>query len=64
MEPSETLNPIAVSIPRAAKLVGVSERHLRTLISEGTVPSFRLGNRHLVSVAALEALAAKVGDRA
>jgi excisionase family DNA binding protein len=32
----------------AAVALGVSERHLRTLIARGAVPAFRLGHRVLI----------------
>lgn len=44
------------SIPEAAQAVGVSERHLRTLIDDGTIPSLTLGRRVVIPRRALEEL--------
>ena len=41
-------NKLAVSVVEAADRLGVSERHMRTLISRGWVPSVKLGRRVLV----------------
>lgn len=45
-----------LSIREAADAVGVSERHLRTLIDDGTIPSLTLGRRVVVPRRALEEL--------
>jgi hypothetical protein len=42
---------LALSIPEAAKAVGVSERLMRTLLPE--VPHLRLGNRVVIPVSLL-----------
>lgn len=49
----EPLEPLAVSTHKAAHLLGVSERHLRTMISAGEVRTIRLGARVLVPVGEL-----------
>ena len=42
-----------LTTPEAAELLRVSERMMRDLIKDGTVPSVRLGRRVLIPVPAL-----------
>lgn len=44
------LEPLAVSAAEAARLLGVSRPTLYTLLNREDFPSFRVGNRVLVSV--------------
>ena len=48
------LEPLAVSAPEAARLLGVSKPTIYQYIHRGDFPSFKLGNRTLVSVAGLQ----------
>lgn len=49
-EPSTTLQPMAVNITEAARLIGVSPRSAWTLADEGKLRTFKVGTRRLVSV--------------
>lgn len=48
------LEPLAVSAGEAAKLLNVSRPTLYTLLNREDFPSFRIGNRVLVSVSGLK----------
>lgn len=48
------LEPLAVSTAEAARLMGVSRPTLYTLLNRDDFPSFRVGNRILVSVSGLK----------
>jgi excisionase family DNA binding protein len=56
-------NRLTVSVPEAAELLGVSERHLRRLIREGEIdlPVHHIGRRQVISRAALEQFLAEGG---
>lgn len=45
------LDPLVVSLPNAAKLTGISDRHLRKFLH--VIPHIRMGNRLLFRVDAL-----------
>ena len=45
-----------LSITEAATALGISERHCRTLIEDGTIPSLSLGRRIVIPRRALEEL--------
>jgi excisionase family DNA binding protein len=49
--------PLLVSVPEAARLLGVGKTFAWTLVHSGSVPTVRLGKRVLVPRAALERLA-------
>lgn len=50
--------PRRTSITQAARYAGVSERHLRNLVSAGKVPVYRLGPRTIrIDLDELDALA-------
>lgn len=49
----EKLEPLAVSAAEAARLLSVSRPTVYTLLNQADFPSFRVGNRVLVSVAGL-----------
>ena len=51
----DKLFPLAVSAAEAARLLGVSRPTLYQLLNREDFPSFRVGNRVLVSVAGLQA---------
>ena len=48
---------IAVDVETAAGLIGISRAALYPLVMSGDVPSFKVGRRRLVPVAALRAWA-------
>ncbi len=48
------LFPLAVSAAEAARLLGISRPTLYQLLNREDFPSFRVGNRVLVSVAGLQ----------
>lgn len=50
---TEKLKPMAVSVPEAAELLGVSKPTIYQYINREDFPSFRLGGRVLVSVEGL-----------
>lgn len=47
--------PLAITIPRAAKLLSLSERQIYYLISDGALPSIKIGRRRLIRVDHLKA---------
>jgi excisionase family DNA binding protein len=49
----EDIRPIGVSIPQAAKMLGVSKKTFYPLIREGKVRTIKIGRRVLVSVQSL-----------
>ncbi len=51
---SDKLSPLAVSAAEAARLLGISRPTLYQLLNREDFPSFRVGNRVLVSVAGLQ----------
>ena len=50
------LQRLTYSIPEAAKLLGISERHAFTSARRGDIPIIRIGHRMVVPKAALEAM--------
>lgn len=50
----DKLPPLAVSAAEAARLLGISRPTLYQLLNREDFPSFRVGNRVLVSVAGLQ----------
>ena len=52
-KPILCVEPLAVGTDDAAKLLGVSRPTLYTLLNRSDFPSFRVGNRVLISVAGL-----------
>jgi excisionase family DNA binding protein len=44
----------AVSVEEAAKQLGISVTHAKRLVVKGELPSFKLGTRRLVPVAAID----------
>ena len=51
VKPESAIEPLVVSFATAAKLVGVSDRHLRKYLH--VIPHIRIGNRVLFRVDAL-----------
>lgn len=49
--------PLALSIPEAAKHLGIGRTTLYRLIGDGVIPVVKIGRRTIVPVASLEALA-------
>ena len=52
-EPVDDIERIGTSVRLAAKMIDVSERHLRTLLKEGEIRSRKSNARTIVSVTAL-----------
>ena len=50
----DKLEPLAVSAPEAARLLGVSRPTIYQLINRADFPAFKVGARTLISVAGLE----------
>lgn len=50
---SVPLEPLAVPLPEAARLLSISLRKVYYLIDDGTLPSIKLGKRRLVRLADL-----------
>ena len=55
----DKLEPIAVSVPEAARLLGVSKPTIYQYIHSEGFPAFKLGGRTLVSVDGLREWVAK-----
>lgn len=53
-------SPRLVSIPEAAKLLGISEAYAYKLVQRGQLQAVKLGRRRLVPVGALDALVAEL----
>ena len=52
---ADKLEPLAVGTAEGARLLGISRPTLYTLLNRSDFPSFRVGNRILISVAGLQA---------
>ena len=50
----DKMQPLAVSAPEAARLLGVSKPVIYRYIHQDDFPSFKLGNRTLISVDGLK----------
>ena len=46
----ETKERLTVSVPEAAQILGISERHAYDMVREAQLPALRLGNRIVVPV--------------
>jgi excisionase family DNA binding protein len=55
------MQKLTLSVPEAARLLGVSRMTAYTAIRDGTIPSLKLGRRVLVPRAALERLLDPIG---
>lgn len=55
----DKLEPLAVSAPEAARLLGVSKPTIYRYMNRSDFPSFKLGNRTLISVDGLREWIAK-----
>lgn len=51
---ADKLEPLAVGAAEAARLLGISRPTLYRLLNREDFPSFRVGNRVLISVAGLQ----------
>lgn len=58
----DKIDPLAVTLEDAAKALGITKSTLRALAVSGEVPSFFIGRRRLISVAALQEYVAKASD--
>ena len=56
--------PLVVSVPRAARMLGISRAAAYELAHRGELPVLRLGRRILVPRVGLERLIARAVDRA
>jgi excisionase family DNA binding protein len=56
--PVAQTSPALVSIVEAARLLGVSRSTVYTMVGDGRLPDRKVGRRHLVPTAALDAIAA------
>jgi excisionase family DNA binding protein len=48
-EEGSVSDPLAVSVPEAARLLGISPRHAWNLVQAGELPVVRLGHRVVIS---------------
>jgi excisionase family DNA binding protein len=55
---------LTVTVPEAAKLLGISRMSAYTAVREGVIPSLRIGRRILIPRLALERLLAQASQRA
>ena len=55
----DKLEPLAISAPEAARLLGVSKPTIYKYMNSSDFPSFKLGNRTLISVDGLREWIAK-----
>ena len=56
-KPRPALEPFAVRIPEACRLIGIGRSKLYELIAEGTIEIVKIGSVTVVPVAQLKALA-------
>jgi len=54
MADKNSIEPLAVSAAEGARLLGVSRPTIYQLLGQEDFPSFRVGNRRLISVAGLQ----------
>jgi excisionase family DNA binding protein len=54
-----TIEKKSISVPMAAKMIGISSRFTWDLVKEGKLRSFRLGSRVLIRVTDLDAFLAE-----
>ena len=54
--PEDTREPLCVSIPEAARLLGIGRKLAYHQVNIGRIPSVQFGRRRVVPVAALESL--------
>ena len=47
------ISPVSISVPTAAKMLGISARTCWTLVKSGDIPSFHVGSRVLIPYSAL-----------
>jgi excisionase family DNA binding protein len=47
------IEPLTVSVDKAAKLLGISRAHCYNEVVAGKIPSFRIGRRRVISVQGL-----------
>lgn len=59
---SHGLEPLAVGMNEATRLVPLSRAKLYTLVMSNEIPSFKIGSRRLLSVAALREWVAQQSD--
>lgn len=57
------MNPLLVPVPKAARLLSVSAKKLRSLIASGKVKSVQLGGRQMVATAELKRIASGKGSQ-
>ena len=55
-----TVEPEAVPVPQAGRMIGCGRSKVYELLSDGELPSLLLGGKRLVRVAAIRALLAKL----
>lgn len=60
---ADRIDPIAVSAPEAARLLGVSKPKVYELMNRDDFPSFKLGSRTLISVDGLREWVRKQTER-
>ena len=51
---SQTVQPKAISVQEAGKLLGISKNHAYTAAQDGVIPTIRIGRRLVVPMAALD----------
>ena len=65
MNPDPTsLEPEAVPVPEACRLLGVKRSKLYELLADGSLPSLKIGKKRLIRVAALRDLVSRLEWRA
>jgi excisionase family DNA binding protein len=58
------LEPLSLSIPEAARLIGVSRSQVYVLMDAGELSSIKLGRRRLIPTASVRELLARLGSAA
>lgn len=60
---TSAITPLSVCASEAAKLLGISVRHLWSLADAGKIPRYRAGRRVLFAVADLQAYLASIREQ-
>ncbi len=53
---------IALTLPEAAEAIGISARHLESLVADGIIPVVRLGGRRVIPIDVLQRTLARLAS--
>ena len=64
METNQTPKPLTVTVPAAARLLGISRAAAYQAVARNEIPAVRIGRRIVVPIAPLERLVGQQGEAA